>query len=65
MSTSVWVIAAWVGAAVLIMFLPAIMSDWTSFAVALGLAVLVLWKGFAPKRGGKRDAAAPKSKDTE
>lgn len=54
MSTSFWMTTVWLGVAVLILFLPYILSTWTGFAIALGLSVLVLWKAFAPKRGGKK-----------
>lgn len=50
MSASFWVTILWVGAAVLILFLPLILSTWTGFAIALSLSVLVIWKAFAPKR---------------
>jgi hypothetical protein len=42
--------ALWGGIAILILFLPSILSSWTGFAIALGLSALVMWKAFAPKR---------------
>lgn len=55
MSTSFWMTTLWAGVAVLILFLPFILSTWTGFAIALGLSVLVIWKAFAPRRGDRKD----------
>lgn len=55
MMTSLWIALVWIGAALLILLLPFIMSDWTSFGIALGIAMVVVWMAFRPGRNRKGD----------
>lgn len=55
MSSSSWMIFVWLGMAILVLFLPAILSSWTGFAIALGLTLLVVWQAFRPRRAEQED----------
>lgn len=50
MSSSSWIIFVWLGMAILVLFLPAILSSWTGFAIALAVSLLVVWQAFRPRR---------------